>query len=55
MDRQTPDELLVTGVDREVVGRTALDIGAVVLEMRGTGDDLESVFARLTAKEVSGT
>ena len=51
--RQAPEELLVTGVDREVVGRTALDIGAVVLEMRGTGNDLESVFARLTAREPS--
>ena len=55
VERQAPDELLVAGVDREVVGRTALDIGAVVLEMRGTGDDLESVFARLTAGEPSQT
>jgi ABC-2 type transport system ATP-binding protein len=55
VDRQSPDELTVAGVDREVVGRTALEIGAVVLEMRGTGDDLESVFARLTARETSGT
>ena len=55
VEAQAPDELLVTGVDREVVGRAALDVGAVVLEMRGTGDDLESVFARLTAREPSGT
>jgi ABC-2 type transport system ATP-binding protein len=55
VDRQGPEELLVAGVDREVVGRTALEIGAVVLEMRGTGDDLESVFARLTAREASAT
>jgi ABC-2 type transport system ATP-binding protein len=53
--RQAPEELLVSGVDRLVVGHTALEIGAVVLEMRVTGNDLESVFARLTAHAASGT
>src|SRR4051812_17671340 len=53
VERKAPEELHVAGVDRQVVGRTALEIGAVVLEMRATGDDLESVFARLTARETS--
>ena len=55
VERQGPEELTVTGVDREVIGRTALEIGAVILEMRATGDDLESVFARLTARAASDT
>jgi ABC-2 type transport system ATP-binding protein len=53
--RQGPDEIRVTGVTREVIGRTALDIGAVITEMHGTGDDLESVFATLTAPQRSMT
>jgi ABC-2 type transport system ATP-binding protein len=48
VDRHSPEEVVVTGVEREVIGRTALEIGAVILEMRATGDDLESVFAQLT-------
>jgi ABC-2 type transport system ATP-binding protein len=55
VDRQGPEEIAVAGVEREVIGRTALEIGAVVVEMRATGDDLESVFARLTTRQVSGT
>jgi hypothetical protein len=45
--RRAPDEVVVTGVGREVIGRAALDIGAVVLEMHASGDDLESVFHSL--------
>jgi ABC-2 type transport system ATP-binding protein len=48
VDRQGPEEITVTGVEREVIGRTALEVGAVILEMRATGEDLESVFAQLT-------
>ncbi|MDX6300231.1 MAG: type transport system ATP-binding protein [Nocardioidaceae bacterium] len=55
VERRAPEELHVAGVARQVVGRTALEIGAVVLEMRSTGDDLESVFARLTARAASDT
>jgi ABC-2 type transport system ATP-binding protein len=55
VDRQGPEELAVTGIERDVIGRTALEIGAVILEMRTTGDDLESVFARLTARAASDT
>jgi ABC-2 type transport system ATP-binding protein len=46
--RHGPDQIAVGGVTREVIGRTALDIGAVVLDMRTTGDDLETIFATLT-------
>ena len=34
VDRQGPEELTVTGIERDVIGRTALEIGAVILEMR---------------------
>lgn len=54
VERPAPEELLVSGVGEEVVGRTALGIGAVVLEMRPTGDSLESVFTRLTSRAATG-
>jgi ABC-2 type transport system ATP-binding protein len=47
--RHSPDQIGVRGVSREVIGRTALDVGAVIVDMRTTGDDLESVFAMLVA------
>jgi ABC-2 type transport system ATP-binding protein len=53
--RQAPEQIAVAGVSREVIGSTALDIGAVILEMRSTGDDLESVFATLTTPRVGAT
>jgi ABC-2 type transport system ATP-binding protein len=53
--RQAPDQVAVGGVTREVIGSTALDIGAVIVEMRATGDDLESVFATLTTSQGPGT
>ena len=43
----SPDTLTITGATREVVGRAAADIGAVVTDIHGTADDLESVFADL--------
>ena len=45
--RTGPDTLTVTGVDRVVVGRAALDVGAVVTDLHATAEDLESVFANL--------
>jgi ABC-2 type transport system ATP-binding protein len=45
--RRGPDDLAVTGMDRELVGRTALDVGAVLVDMRSEGDDLESIFSTL--------
>jgi ABC-2 type transport system ATP-binding protein len=47
--RRSPHEIAVGGVSREVIGRTALDIGAVIVDMHTTGDDLESIFAMLVA------
>jgi hypothetical protein len=41
-------------VTREVIGSCALDIGAVIVAMRLTGDDLESVYATLTTSHPSG-
>ena len=47
VERTSLDMLTVTGATREVVGRAAADIGAVVTDIHGTADDLESVFADL--------
>jgi ABC-2 type transport system ATP-binding protein len=47
VDRSRPDALTVTGATREAVGRAAADVGAVVTDMHGVADDLESVFANL--------
>jgi ABC-2 type transport system ATP-binding protein len=47
VERTSPDTLTVTGATREVVGRAAADIGAVVTDIHATADDLESVFAAL--------
>jgi ABC-2 type transport system ATP-binding protein len=49
--RHGHDQIAVGGVAREVIGRTALDIGAVIVDMHTTGDDLESVFAMLVAPQ----
>ena len=46
-----PDTLSVTGVDRAVVGRAALEVGAVVTDLHAVGDDLESVFADLIHRQ----
>ena len=40
-------EITVAEVNREVIGRAALDVGAVILDMRAQGDDLETVFQAL--------
>jgi ABC-2 type transport system ATP-binding protein len=45
--RTAPDTLTVTGVDRTVVGRAALEIGALVTDLHAVADDLESVFSEL--------
>jgi ABC-2 type transport system ATP-binding protein len=41
------DEIAVSEVSREAIGRAALDVGAVLVDMRARGDDLESVFQTL--------
>jgi ABC-2 type transport system ATP-binding protein len=45
--RQGADEIAVRGVSREAIGRAALDVGAVLVDMHARGDDLESVFRTL--------
>jgi ABC-2 type transport system ATP-binding protein len=47
VERIGPDQLSVADLDRAAVGRAALDIGAVILEMRSHGDDLEDIFQSL--------
>jgi ABC-2 type transport system ATP-binding protein len=49
--RTGPDTLSVTGVDRFVVGRAALSVGAVVTDLHAVADDLESVFADLIHRQ----
>jgi ABC-2 type transport system ATP-binding protein len=45
--RTAHDRLTVSGVTPEVVGRTAIAAGAVILGMRAEGDDLEAIFQNL--------
>jgi ABC-2 type transport system ATP-binding protein len=49
--RTGPGSLTVSGVTRDVVGRAAADIGAVVTDLHSTGDDLETVFADLIHRQ----
>jgi ABC-2 type transport system ATP-binding protein len=41
------DRLTVTNVSAEVIGRAAVDAGAIILDMRAEGDDLEAIFENL--------
>lgn len=45
--RTGPDQLTVTGVSTEVIGRTAISAGAIILGMHAEGDDLEVIFQNL--------
>jgi ABC-2 type transport system ATP-binding protein len=47
VSRRANDRLLVTGLSAEQIGRTAFQAGAVVVEMRPEGGDLESIFDSL--------
>jgi ABC-2 type transport system ATP-binding protein len=47
VERTASDQITVTDITPEAVGRTAMDAGVVVTGMRALGDDLESVFAAL--------
>ena len=49
--RTGPDTLSVTGVDRLLLGRAALEVGAVVTDLHAVADDLESVFADLIHRQ----
>jgi ABC-2 type transport system ATP-binding protein len=46
--RTGPEQLTIPSTRREVIGRAALHAGAVILDMRGEGDDLETIFHTLT-------
>jgi ABC-2 type transport system ATP-binding protein len=46
-----PDQLTVRGVSAESIGRTALDVGVVLTELRTTRAELEDVFLELTRDE----
>lgn len=45
--RTGPDRLAVTGVSTEVIGRTAISAGAIILGMHAENDDLEGIFENL--------
>jgi ABC-2 type transport system ATP-binding protein len=45
--RPGPEELVVSGLTAEAIGRTSLDVGAVILGMRAESDNLEAVFQNL--------
>jgi ABC-2 type transport system ATP-binding protein len=47
VERSGIDRLTVTNVSTEVIGRAAIDAGAVILGMRAEGDDLEAIFENL--------
>jgi ABC-2 type transport system ATP-binding protein len=47
VERTAPDQLTITGMGREAIGRAAADIGAVVTDIHARSDDLESVFHSL--------
>ena len=45
--RHGREEIAVADVTREVIGRAALDVGAVVVDMHAHGDVLETIFQSL--------
>jgi ABC-2 type transport system ATP-binding protein len=47
VERAGADRLRVKNVGAEVIGRAAVDAGAVILGMRAEGDDLEAIFENL--------
>ncbi len=47
------DQLTVTGMDPESIGRTARDAGVLVAGLQSSSDDLEAVFATLIHQEIS--
>ena len=47
VERTGHDQITVSDVTAEVIGRAAIDTGVIILEMRTQGDDLETIFANL--------
>ena len=53
--RTSPDEIAVADVSREAIGRAALDVGAVIVDMRAQGDVLETIFQSLIHPQESAS
>lgn len=49
----TDGGLTVSGLDREAIARTALEVGALVVGLRSSAEDLESVFTALIHQEIA--
>jgi ABC-2 type transport system ATP-binding protein len=47
VERTSHDQITVSAVTAEVIGRAAIEAGAVILDMRTQGDDLETIFDNL--------
>jgi ABC-2 type transport system ATP-binding protein len=47
VERTRNDQITVSDVTAEVIGRAAIETGVIILEMRTQGDDLETIFANL--------
>jgi ABC-2 type transport system ATP-binding protein len=45
--RTGPDRLTVTGISTELIGRTAISAGAIIIGMHAENDDLEGIFENL--------
>ena len=48
------EQMTVTGIAPEVIARTAMEAGVVILGMRAAGDDLEAVFQSLIMQGEGG-
>jgi ABC-2 type transport system ATP-binding protein len=51
VERTAADRIVAENVARELVGRTAADLGITILDMRAREDDLEAVFHALIHSE----
>jgi ABC-2 type transport system ATP-binding protein len=47
VERTRHDQITVSDVTAEAIGRAAIETGVIILEMRTQGDDLETIFANL--------
>lgn len=47
VERTSHDQITVSDVTAEVIGRAAIEAGVIILDMRTQGDDLETIFASL--------
>ena len=47
VERTGGDQITVSDVPAEVIGRAAIETGVIILDMHTQGDDLEAIFANL--------